>query len=74
MRQFINGEEIVLKIPPQLTMVCCDCNLTHTFLFDHDGKMLKLTSFRNDFLTKKYRKRKKKKINLTKLPPDSILG
>jgi len=55
-RHLVNGEPVKLKKGELYEAVCCDCNLVHTMFVDKDCVM---TSYRNDYETKKLRRKKK---------------
>lgn len=59
MRRLINGEETRLKLPATIIDVCCDCKLTHFTSYNVESNTLIIKTFRDDYLTKKHRKRKK---------------
>jgi len=57
----INGQPIRYKSGYVYHEGCCDCRLMHTVMYRVVGKnTVEVTVFRNDFLTKRNRKRKKK--------------
>ena len=57
----INGEPLEIEAGSVREIVCCDCSLAHTYLFYRDKGKLMMEVFRNDWLTKKERRRRRKK-------------
>jgi len=61
-----DGESIIVKCGHRVEIVCCDCGLTHTTWASYDPQngLVSITTFRNEELTKKEKRkiaRKKKR-------------
>ena len=64
MKHLLSGEPVKLKPSKGGTWLwdqtCCDCGLTHLLLFQHlDKGVLTVFPYKDDYLTKKVRKKKK---------------
>jgi hypothetical protein len=56
----INGQPIRYKSGHVYHEGCCDCRLMHTVMYRIVGKSdIEVITFRNDFLTKRARRKKK---------------
>ena len=57
----LNGEPWILEDGIVLPHICCDCNLTHmvSVYIDCKKKEVKLKFYRDDYQTKKFRKKKR---------------
>ena len=53
-KEYINGEHIKLKKNQSFYLHCCDCRLCHLI---YPNKDVEITIYRDDYLTKKARKR-----------------
>ncbi len=61
-----DGESMIIGAGHRMEIVCCDCGLTHTTWASYDPQttMVSITTFRNEELTKKEKRkiaRKKKR-------------
>jgi hypothetical protein len=56
-KQFLNGESLILKKYQSFFLYCCDCHLCHLL---YPSKDVKITIYRDDYLTRKARKKLKK--------------
>lgn len=60
----------VSNLPHYMYIVCCDCKLTHLFVFEKHKQGFKMRAYRDDYATdkckckvRKVRKRRKAKTN-----------
>jgi hypothetical protein len=56
-RHIVNGEPVKMKKNVEYTEICCDCDLTHRRRYSKDVTII---SWRDDYTTKKLRKRRRK--------------
>ena len=59
-RQIENGETEVIRPNTIEHWQCCDCGLVHTYFFTYEKGKIYCQTFRNDYRTKKARRRRKK--------------